>query len=109
MARSVLRGCRDVGSGLLLTMSCALLLAVLAALLDVAWLLVVKVSGVSRVGTSRVETVGLSWRTPLETVTIDRSPFWVVILDRDKPAATCVSFRRFLVSSSSWAPTALLF
>jgi len=43
VARSVLRGCRDVVAGLLLTLSCALLLAVLAARLDVAWLLVLGV------------------------------------------------------------------
>jgi len=40
VALSVLRGCRDVVAGLLLTLSCALLLAVPAAWLDVAWLLV---------------------------------------------------------------------
>jgi len=78
--RSVLRVCRDVVAGLLLTMSWALLLAVLAARLDVAWLLVLGVSGVRQSGTSRVETVGPSWTTPLETVPIDRSPFWLVIL-----------------------------
>jgi len=39
----VLRGCRDEVAGLLLTLSCALLLAVLAARLDVAWLLVLGV------------------------------------------------------------------
>jgi len=80
VARSVLRVCRDVVAGLLLTMSCALLLAVLAPRLDVSWLLVLGDSGVRRSGTSRVETVGLSWTTPLETVPIDRSPFWLVIL-----------------------------
>jgi len=37
-------------------------------------------SRVRRSGTSQVETVGLSWTTPLETVPIDRSPFWLVIL-----------------------------
>jgi len=42
VARSVLRGCRDVVAGLLLTLSCALLL-VLAARLDEAWLLVLGV------------------------------------------------------------------
>jgi len=77
VARSVLRVCRDVVAGLLLKMSCALLLA---APLDVAWLLVLGVSGVRRSGTSRVETLGLSWTTPLETVPIDRFPFWLVIL-----------------------------
>jgi len=39
VARSVLRVCRDVVAGLLLTMSCALLLDVLASRLGVAWLL----------------------------------------------------------------------
>jgi len=33
-----------------------------------------------RGSTSLVETVGFSWTTPLETVPIDRSPFWLVIL-----------------------------
>jgi len=51
----VLRGCRDVVAGLLLTMSFALLLAVLAARLDVARLLVLGVLGVRRSGTSRVD------------------------------------------------------
>jgi len=53
---------------------------VLAARLDVAWLLVLGASSIRRSGTSRIETVGLSWTTPLETVPIDRSPFWLVIL-----------------------------
>jgi len=75
VARSVLSVCRDVEAGLLLIMSCLLLLAVLAARLDIAWLLVLRVSGVRRSGTSRVETVGLSWTTPLDTVPIDRSPY----------------------------------
>jgi len=79
VARYVLRVSRDVVAGLLLTMSCALLLAVLAVRLDVAWLLVLGVSGVRR-GTSRVESVGLSWTTPLETVLIDHSPIWIVIV-----------------------------
>jgi len=91
VARSVLRGCRDVVAGLMLTMSCALLLAVLVARLDVVWLLVVPIDrfpfwldilGIRtrRSGTSQVETVELFWTTPLETVPIDRSPFWLVIL-----------------------------
>jgi len=79
VARSVLCGCRDVVAGLRLTLSRALLLAVLAARLDVAWLLVLGVRA-RRSWTSQVETVWLSWRTPLETVPIDRSPFWLVIL-----------------------------
>jgi len=37
-------------------------------------------SGVRRSGTSEVETVGLSWKTSLETVPMDRFPFWLVIL-----------------------------
>jgi len=40
----LLRSCRDVGAGLLLTMSCALLLDGLAARLGVAWLLSLGVS-----------------------------------------------------------------
>jgi len=79
VARYVLRGWRDVVAGLLLTLSRALLLAVLSARLDVAWLLVLGVRAL-RSGTSPFETVGLSWTTPLETVPIDRSPFWLVIL-----------------------------
>jgi len=71
VARSVLRGCRDVAAGLLMTISCALLLAVLAAWLDVPWLLVLGV---------RAYTVWLSWTTPIETVPIDRSPFWLAVL-----------------------------
>jgi len=38
-----MHGCRDVVAGLLLTLYCALLLVVLAAQLDVAWLLVLGV------------------------------------------------------------------
>jgi len=100
VAQSVLRACRDVVAGLLLTMTCALILAVLAARLDVACFLVLGVLDLRRFGTSRVETVGFSWTTLLETLPIDRSPFLLVILgilqagrqdlvDRDKqPALT---------------------
>jgi len=80
VARSVLRSCRDVVTGLLLTMFCALILDVLAVRIDLAWLLVLGVSGMRWSGTSRVEIVGLSWTTPLETVLIDRSPFCINIL-----------------------------
>jgi len=59
VVRSVLRGCLDVVTGLLLMLSCALLLAVLAARLDKAWLLVLGVR-TRRSGTLQVETVGLS-------------------------------------------------
>jgi len=53
----VLRGCLDVVTGLLLMLSCALLLAVLAARLAKAWLLVLGVR-TRRSGTLQVETVG---------------------------------------------------
>jgi len=43
------------------------------------WTCWLGVSGIRQSGTSRVETVGLSWTTPLGTVPIHRSPFWLVI------------------------------
>jgi len=41
-----------------------------------AWLLVLGVRA-RRSGTSQVESVGLSWTLPHETVPIHRSPFWL--------------------------------
>jgi len=70
----VLRSFRVVVAGLLLTMSCALLLDVLAVRLDVA---------IHRSGTSRVESVGLSWTTLLETV-------------RDRPLSLLAHYTRGL-------------
>jgi len=57
-----------------LALSCALLVVVLAARLDVAWLLVLGVRAYATPGPRK------SWTTPLETVPIDRSPFWLVVL-----------------------------
>jgi len=54
----VLRGCHDVVAGLLLTLSCALLLVVLAARLDVAWLLVLGVRAYDAPGPRKLKPYG---------------------------------------------------
>jgi len=85
VALSVLRVCRYAVAGLLLTMSCGLLLAVLAARLDVEWLLVLGVSGVRKSGTSRNRRALLDNSTRDRT---DRPLFLLACYTRDSPGVT---------------------